>query len=76
MDEQERERWRGSVDADLRNVKANVATLFRLHSQTDDDLHRLELKHTALAVKVGAVACIGSIIGSGLMTFLLSLIKH
>lgn len=76
MDEQERERWRGSVDADLRTIQENVRTLFRIHDQTDENLQKLEVKHTALAAKVFVFSAIGAILGSGLMTWLISAMKH
>lgn len=76
MDEQERERWRGSVDTDLRTIRENVRTLFRIHGQTDDELQKLEVKHTALSAKVFVFSAVGAVLGSSLMTWLLSALRH
>lgn len=83
MNEIERERWRGKVDAELTSVQENVRILFRAHKELDGDLQKLEILLTALrgsvqtlAMKIGILSGAGAILGSGLMQYALSLLKH
>lgn len=75
MDEPERERWRGEVDADVRTLKDNVKILFATARQADRELHDLEIRVTALTVKFAAASMLGAVVGSGLMQYLFHLLK-
>lgn len=83
MNEIERERWRGSVDAEMRGLIDNVKTLFRIHKELDSDLQKLEILITALtgnvatlAMKIGLLSGVGAVIGAAATQYVLSLLKH
>lgn len=83
MNEIERERWRGSVDAELRGLIEDVKTLFRVHKELGADMQKLEILITALtgnvatlAMKIGLLSGIGAVIGAAATQYVLSILKH
>ncbi len=74
MDEWERERWRGEIDAELKSVKENVREM-RICSKKDEDaLGDLKLVVKGLTTKMTAYAALGAFLGGGVMSFIVGLV--
>ena len=72
MDDAERERWRGKVDAELDQLKREMQNRESEHKALDAREHLLELKVETIATKIGLYASLGAMIGGGLISLIVS----
>ncbi len=74
MEEYDRERWRGGVDAQLRNMEADIASAHAKTEKLDAKLQLTDLVVAKVATRIGVYATGGAIIGGGVVTMLLKLV--
>lgn len=77
MVDEDRERWRGTVDTELRNLGSSLIAAHLKADKLDARQQLLELKVQTLATKIGLYASLGAFLGGGAMSVLVALfIKH
>lgn len=74
--EDNRERWRGKIDAEIKNLSDDIRVLFAELRNTKRDSQLLELKVERIATKIGLYASIGAFLGGGVMSLIVGWFFH
>lgn len=70
MEDIDRERWRGKVDAELNNLGSSLLSAHAKCDKMDARQQLLELKVQTVATKIGLYASLGAFVGGGLMSLI------
>ena len=70
------ERWRGGVDEKLRGHAADIHDIRENTNLNSSRIGILEVAVGKLAVKIGVAAAVGSLLGGGLVSFIVLLATH
>ena len=70
------DRWRGGVDEKLRSHAEDLKDLKHNDARNDARIGILEVALGKLTVKLGMAAAIGSIVGGGIVSFLVLYAAH
>lgn len=77
MDEWERERWRGEIDAELKTIKEDIRDMKAAQRMHEKDLGDLKLIVKGLSTKMTGYAALGAFLGGGIMSFIVGLfLRH
>lgn len=74
MNENERERWRGGVDADIESIKRDQKTLFTLVADGSREVRLLALEVRGIGTKVAVFAAIGGVLGGSIIAGIFSIL--
>ncbi len=74
MEDFDRERWRGRVDARMDNMESDIASAHAKNERLDAKLQLTDLVVAKVATRIGVWATGGAIVGGGLVTMLLKLV--
>ncbi len=74
MEDFDRERWRGRVDARMDNMDSEITSVRAKIEQLDAKLQLTDLKVGVIATKIGMWAAGGAILGGGLVSVLFRLV--
>lgn len=74
MEDIDRERWRGGVDAHLDNLELSVNSAHAKFDKLDAKLQLTDLNVARIATKIGVWAAGGAILGGGLVSMIFQLI--
>ncbi len=70
----DRERWRGSVDARMDNMAADIASSHAKADKLDAKLQLTNLEVRTIATKIGLWAAGGAVIGGGVVSMVFRLL--
>lgn len=77
MEDTERERWRGRIDAELINLGTSLLSAHAKSDKLDARQQLLELKVQTVATKIGLYASLGAFMGGGIMSLIVGFfLKH
>ncbi len=77
MEESDRERWRGRVDARLDNMEFGLSTGITKLDKLDARLQLTDIKVGSIATKIATWAAAGAILGGGIVSMIFQfLLKH
>ncbi len=68
MEETDRERWRGKVDAEIEWLNTTLISVHAKIDKLDASQRLLELKVQTVATKIGLYASLGAFLGGGIMS--------
>lgn len=74
MEDVDRERWRGGVDAHLENLELSVSALHAKIEKLDAKLQLTDLNVARIATKIGVWAAGGAIFGGGVVSMIFQLL--
>lgn len=77
MEDIDRERWRGGMDANMSTVFRELADLQRNQGEESKSRRDLELRVNTVATKIGLLSALGAFVGGGVMSIVVGLfLRH